>query len=158
VIDAGSDSVDDENGPPRGAVTSTIEHRVSFFETDAMTVVHHSNYVRYFELARVKWLDEHDQPYTEYVEQNIHFATTKVHAEYHYSARFDDILAVTTWLEWVRGASLCMAYRIDCGERLIASGWTEHASVSNEGKVRRIPRVNRARLLSKSVRPTDPGP
>ncbi len=144
---------EDTVGPPSGAVTSSIEHRVSFYETDAMTVVHHSNYVRYFELARVEWLDEHDQPYTAYVEQDIHFATTKVHAEYHYSARFDDVLSVTTWLEWVRGASLCMAYRIDCGEQLIASGWTEHASVNHDGRVRRIPKPNRERLQSKSTRP-----
>ena len=94
----------DDIGPPAGATTSTIAHRVSFFETDAMAVVHHSNYVRYFELVRVKWLAEHDQPYTAYVEQGIHFATTQVHAEYHRSARFDDILSVTAWLEWVRGS------------------------------------------------------
>ena len=38
-----------------------------FYETDAMGVVHHSNFVRYLELARVAWLDAHDRPYVEYV-------------------------------------------------------------------------------------------
>jgi acyl-CoA thioester hydrolase len=144
----------DDIGPPPGAPTSTVMHRVSFYETDAMQVVHHSNYIRYFELARVVWLDEHDQSYTDYVEQGLHFATTSVRANYHFSARFDDVLSVTTWLEWVRGASLRMAYRIGCGEQLIASGWTEHVSVSTEGKVRRIPKSNRERLHSKSVSAT----
>ena len=46
--------------PPAGATTSTVRHRVPFYETDAMAIVHHANYVRYFELARVVWLDEHD--------------------------------------------------------------------------------------------------
>jgi acyl-CoA thioester hydrolase len=36
-----------------------VQHRVPFYETDAMGVVHHANYVKYLELARIAWLDEH---------------------------------------------------------------------------------------------------
>ena len=79
--------------PPEKAVVTTIRHRVPFYKTDAMGVVHHSNFVRYFELARVAWLDEHDRPYARYVEEDLHFATTRVEASYHKSARFDDVLA-----------------------------------------------------------------
>lgn len=142
-------------GPPVGAATTTIKHRVSFYETDAMAVVHHSNYLRFFELSRVEWLDDHDQPYSAWIEQGLHLATTKAHAEYHYSARYDDVLDVTTWMVKVEGASLRMAYRIDCGEQLIASGWTDHVAISLEGKVRRIPKVNRVRLRSKCPEPIE---
>ncbi len=145
----------DEIGPPQDAATSTIEHRVSFYETDAMQVVHHSNYVRYFEMARVKWLDDYDEPYLRYVERDLHYATTKVHVEYHQSARFDDILEVNCWLEWVRGASLRMAYAIERSGQLITTGWTEHASISGEGKIRRIPKVNRERLSKAMIRAPD---
>lgn len=131
---------------PDGANVSCLEHRVSFFETDAMKIVHHSNYIRYFELVRVVWLDEWDEPYRHYFENDIHLATTIVHAEYKMSARFDDVLQISTWLEWVRGASLRMAYSIDRGDDHLVSGWSEHASVSGEGKVRRIPKANRERL------------
>ena len=126
--------------------TSTITHRVAFYETDAMGVVHHSNYIRFFEHARVSWLEEHDQPYTAYVEQGLHFATTHVSVDYRASARFGDELSVTTWLEWVRGASLRMAYRIDCNDTLTATGATEHVAVDSEGRVRRIPKESRTRL------------
>ncbi len=112
-----------------------------------MQVVHHSNYLRYFELARILWLDEFDEPYLRYIEQDVHYATTEAHVEFHRGARFDDIIEINTWLEWVRGASLRMAYVITLTDTLIASGWTEHAAVSGEGKVRRIPKANRARLL-----------
>jgi acyl-CoA thioester hydrolase len=138
--------------PPPGARTATVRHRVAFFETDAMGVVHHSNYVRYFELARVEWLDQHDRPYARYVEEDLHFATTWVQARYHRSARFDDVLDITTWAEWIRGASLRMAYRITCparGDELVASGATEHASVNSQGRLRRLPRERRAALLEK---------
>ena len=112
-----------------------------------MGVVHHSNYIRFFELSRVDWLAEHDQPYTAYAESGLNFATTHAVANYYQSARFDDELEITTWVEWVRGASLRMAYRIECRGALLVTGATEHAAVNGEGRVRRIPRENRARLL-----------
>jgi len=132
--------------PPPGAKTSTASHRVAFYETDAMGIVHHANYIRFFELSRVVWLAEHDQPYTAYMESELNFATTHAVVDYHQSARFDDELEITTWVEWIRGASLRMAYRIECRGALLVTGATEHAAVNPEGRVRRIPRENRERI------------
>ncbi len=131
---------------PTAAKTITMEHRVGFYETDAMGIVHHSNYLRFFENARVVWLETHDKSYLEWIEMGLHFAVTQAHLDYHKPARFDDILEVTTWLEWVRGASLAMAYNIVCRSTLIVTGRTEHASINDEGKVRRIPKQDRDRL------------
>lgn len=131
---------------PAEAITITIQHRVGFHETDAMGIVHHSNYLRFFENARVVWLETHDKSYPEWIAMGLHFAVTHSHLDYHRSARFDDILEVTTWLEWVRGASLAMAYAIVCRSALVVTGRTEHASINDEGKVRRIPKEDRDRL------------
>ena len=131
---------------PAGATTITMQHRVGFYETDAMGIVHHSNYLRFFENARVVWLETHDKSYPEWIEMDLHFAVTHAQLDYRQSARFDDILEVTTWLEWVRGASLAMAYTIVCRSTLLVTGRTEHASINDEGKVRRIPKEDRARL------------
>jgi acyl-CoA thioester hydrolase len=121
-------------------------HRVAFYETDAMGIVHHSNYIRFFELARVVWLAQHDQPYTAYADSGLNFAPVHHTADYPQSARFHDEVEITPWGEWVRGASLRMAYRIECGGTLLVTGATEHAAVNDEGRVRRIPAENRARL------------
>ena len=146
----------DRLAPPDGAAVTTIKHRVCFYETDAMTVVHHANYLHFFERARVEWLDQHDQPYTRYVEQDLHFATTNVNVNYHRSARFDDVLSITAWMDWVRGASLQMAYIVKKDDVVIASGSSEHASVSTEGRLRRIPRESRQRLLRGCASPSQP--
>jgi len=111
-----------------------------------MGIVHHTNYVRFFENARVVWLDEHDRPYTWWQSSGIDFAVTRVEASYLRSARFDDWLEITTWMEWVRGASLRMAYRVSREGELVATGATEHAAVDREGRVRRIPRERRESL------------
>jgi acyl-CoA thioester hydrolase len=133
-----------------------VRHRVPFFETDAMGVVHHSNYVRYLELARVVWLDEHDRPYREYVRDGFHFATTHVEVDYVQSARFDDEVVVRTWADWVRGASLRMGYVLHVGDGLVATAATEHASVDDQGRVRRIPREHRQSL--QALTPAGQGP
>jgi acyl-CoA thioester hydrolase len=136
------------NEPPAGAAASTLRHRVPFYETDAMGVVHHSNYVRYFELARVVWLDEHDVPYRTIVEQGLHYATTRVEVSYHRPTRFDDQVEITTWLDWVRGASLRMAYVLKCDGAIVVTGATEHAAVDHAGRLRRLPRERAEHLRS----------
>ena len=130
-----------------------MRHRVPFYETDAMGVVHHSNYVRYLELARIRWLDEHHRSYREYVAENLHFATTHVEVDYYRAAVFDDEIHITAWLEWIGGASLRMAYRLTTSEGLIGSGATEHALVDLAGRVQRIPRERRERLSRLSEKP-----
>jgi acyl-CoA thioester hydrolase len=126
-----------------------VEHRVSFHETDAMGVVHHANYLRFFEQARVIWLEEHDRPYADYIAMGLHFAVTRAEIDHLLPARFDDRLVITTWADWVRGASLRMAYLVDCEGQRLASGATEHAAFDiEEGRVRRIPPEARMRLMA----------
>lgn len=136
--------------PPAGAACTTLRHRVAFYETDAMGIVHHANYVRYLELVRVVWMDEHDRPYREYAAEGLHFATTRVEIDYRRSAAFDDHLDITTWMEWVRGVSLQMAYQIHRGDELVATAVTEHAMVDLEGRPHRIP-ADRRKILQHLV-------
>jgi YbgC/YbaW family acyl-CoA thioester hydrolase len=91
---------------PDGAATSALEYRVPFYDTDAMAIVHHANYVRYLELARVRFLQEHDEPYSRYVAQGYHVVVTRVDVSLKRATRFDELLRVTCWLERVRNATL----------------------------------------------------
>jgi len=133
---------------PERARTSRIDYRVPFYDTDAMAVVHHANYVRYLELARVRFLAEHDEPYTRYVEQGYHVVVTRVDIQLKRATRFDETLSVICWLEWVRHASLGFGYQIRCGEELSALAATEHAVVNLSGRPVRMPDARRERLLA----------
>ena len=143
--------------PPPGTAVSTHRHRVAFYETDAMGIVHHANYVHFLELARVLWLDEHDRPYREITAEGIHYATTRIDLSYLKAARFDDVIEISTWLEWVRGASLRMAYQLHCAGECLASGASEHASVDLEGRVRRLPRERLANYRKLALASPSPG-
>ena len=132
--------------PPPGAATSAVAYRVPFYDTDAMRIVHHANFVRYLELARVRFLEEHLLPYTAFVAQGLHFAVTRCEVEFLSPARFDDALEIRCWLTWARGASLGIAYRVERGGALLARAATEHALVDDTGRPARIPAAQRAAL------------
>jgi acyl-CoA thioester hydrolase len=136
------------SAPPAGVPTSTVSYRVPFYDTDAMQIVHHARYVHYLELARIVFLDEHDRPYREYVAEGLHYAVTGLQLEYQMAARFDDHLQVICWLDWLKRVSLQIGYVIRRGDDLIAAATTEHAMVSNEGKLTPIPAARRERLAS----------
>jgi acyl-CoA thioester hydrolase len=133
---------------PERTRTSRIDYRVPFYDTDAMGVVHHANYVRYLELSRVGFLREHDEPYQNYVALGYHVVVTRVDIRLRQPSRFDDLLAVTCWLERVRNASLTFGYQIQCAGELITTALTEHGVVNMQGKVVRMPLDRRARLLA----------
>ena len=141
------------SSPPEGAVVSRYRHRVAFFETDAMGVVHHSNYIRHLELVRVHWLDEHDQPYRIYAEQGLHYATTHVEIDYRRSTGFDDVIEIVAWLDWVRGASMRIDYELTCEGSCVATASTVHAMVDHNGRVRRIPKERAENLKGLALRP-----
>ena len=134
------------DGPPPDALTSTLRYRVPFFDTDAMQVVHHANYVRYLELARVHYLEEHGLPYAVFVREGLHFAVTRCEVAYLRAARFDDRLDVTCWLDRVRGATIGLRYCIDREGERVARARTEHGMVDLDGRPRRIPRAQREAL------------
>ena len=133
---------------PSGAQTSSIEYRVPFYDTDAMGIVHHANYVRYLELARVCFLEQHDEPYARYVERGYHVVVTRVDIQLKRATRFQEWLKVTCWLERVRNATLAFGYQIHCGEALSALAGTEHGVVNLQGRPVRMPEERRDRLLS----------
>ena len=50
---------------------TTQEIKVRYYETDQMGIVHHSNYLKFFELARIEWLEKLKMPYQKIEESDI---------------------------------------------------------------------------------------
>ncbi len=126
--------------PPQNAPRTEYVHTVAFYETDGMGIVHHSNHVRFLELARVAFLAEHDRPYTEYMEDGFHVPVIRVDLSYFRPCRFNDKVVITCWLDGARNASLRFAYRLEIEGQLAASGTSEHAITDRNGKPVRIPK------------------
>ena len=135
-----------KQAPPPNAALTRVRHVVAFYETDAMGVVHHSNYLRFLEHARVQFLAEHDRAYLEYVSEGFHVPVTRAAVQYKRSCKFADPVDIDCWLAWARHASFGFAYRLQVRGVLVAVAETDHAIVDLTGKPMRIPEAMRARM------------
>jgi acyl-CoA thioester hydrolase len=114
---------------------------VRFAETDAQGIAHHSNYLVWFELARIAYLAEHTGGYQALRDQGIEALVTESHVRYGLPARFDDRLRIHARVIDVRGARFRYEYAVTRGDELVADGWTQHACVdATTFRPTRIPR------------------
>jgi acyl-CoA thioester hydrolase len=136
------------HAPPPGGILTRVRHLVAFYETDAMGIVHHSNYVRFLEHARVAFLAEHDRPYEEYIALGFHVPVIGVALEYRRPCRFAEVIDIVCWLSAMRHASFAFEYRLECQGELVAWGETRHAVIAQDGRPTRIPAEMHARMTS----------
>ena len=107
----------------------TTEVRVRFAETDAQGVAHNSNYLVWFEVARVEFLERFAGGYAALRAQGIEALVTEAHVRYGAPARFDDRLALHTRCVDLRGARFRFEYLLERDGERVADGWTAHATV-----------------------------
>jgi len=125
---------------PDPAIATTVHtFRVRFFETDLMGIVHHANYLTYFEAGRVEWLRRRGIRYADWASSGMHTAVVEATTKYHAPARFDDELTCTTTLLEVGGASIVYGYKLTKeGGGLVASGQTRLACVDDAQKLTKM--------------------
>lgn len=120
-------------------LTSRMTTRVRFCETDLMGIVHHANYLVYFEAGRVDWLHRRGVSYDAWTRAGIHLPVVETRLRYRKAARFDDLLVVETTCALVTRVTVRFDYRIVCGEALLCEGETLLACVGNDLSPKRIP-------------------
>jgi len=111
--------------------TFSTEAKVRFAETDAQGIVHNANYLVWFELARVVYLEAFAGGYQRFRDDGLEATVVESHARYLVPARFGDRIRIWTRCLDVRGARFRYEYvleRVADGVR-VAEGWTSHACV-----------------------------
>jgi acyl-CoA thioester hydrolase len=115
----------------------TYQRRVAFSDTDAMGVVHHANYLRYAEEARVAWMRERRLSDTHYPQSDRVLAVLHYQVWHHRPATFDDSLKVRLQVRRV-GLKIHFQYAIykdaDQAEMRIAEVETWHIPVDADLK------------------------
>lgn len=114
-----------------------IEHehsfRVLYPETDKMGIVHHSNYVKYYEAARWELFRSIGISYNSLEEAGYMLPVIQMHFRFIKSAHYDDLLTVRTTLKAIKGVRLWFAYKLYNEEGdLINEAETELAFVSRD--------------------------
>lgn len=113
--------------------------RVRFVETDAMGIVHHSNYLHYFEEARVAYLANVGHPFTEWREAGLESPVLESFLQYRQPCRFDEVVTVHVSLAAATRATFQMAYLVTVGSEVRTTGVTVHGCTTLEGRPTRLP-------------------
>ena len=113
------------------------ERRVHYYETDKMGVVHHSNYIRWMEEARVAYLDRIGAGFAGMEARGVLSPVIGVDCRYLRPCRFDDRIRITVRITEFRGVRLRVSYEMfnETSGELAAAGSSEHCFTDAEGKL-----------------------
>lgn len=103
----------------------TTQIRVEYHHTDQMGIVHHSNYIKFFEVARTEWLRAIGLTYAEMERRGVMMPIVDVAIKYRQPAYYDELISVTAMVEELPMARMVFNYVVR-GEdgRDVASGST----------------------------------
>ncbi|WP_155849181.1 acyl-CoA thioesterase [Alkalibacterium sp. AK22] len=109
-------------------------HKVQYYETDQMQIVHHSNYIRWFEEARTHLLDEMGFGYHEMEAAGILIPVLSVQADYKSMVRFGESVQIEISVGVFTGVKMTLHYSVvdaESGE-VRAVGESAHAFLDKE--------------------------
>ena len=139
------------------------EIRVRYSETDQMGIVHHANYLVWFEVGRSDLCRAKGFSYKEMEkEDNALMVVAESYCRYKSPSFYEDILNICTKVGEVRSRSLRFYYEIHrkSDNTLIAEGETLHLVTDRDKKVRTLPEIYKTRLLADDAQlfPADQAP
>mgnify|MGYP001450523286 CR=1 FL=1 len=121
-------------------VEHTTSVRVIYADTDAMGVVYHTNYIKWFEVGRCELLRSIGYPYAVLEKSGIMLPVIECGCTYRMPAHYDEVLEVTARVAEMKGATVTIDYDIkrqETGE-LLVTGFTKHAITNMELKPIRL--------------------
>lgn len=114
----------------------TYDRKINYYETDQMGVVHHSNYIRFFEESRISFMDQVGYPYARLEDEGIISPVTGVSCKYLKPVKFGDTIRIAVSLVKLSRVKFTFNYEVtdfSTGE-LRARGSSEHAFINRDGK------------------------
>ncbi len=112
------------------------EHHAKYYETDQMGIIHHSNYVKWMEEARMDLMDQIGLSYKQMEEMEIISPVLSISIEYHSMVRFDDVVVIETKLVKYNGIKMEVEYKMidkETGE-LRSTARSSHCFLNRSGK------------------------
>jgi acyl-CoA thioester hydrolase len=104
-----------------------------------MGIVHHANYLLYFEEARVEYLTRRGASYRQWVAEGMHFPVVDERIRYRKPALFHDALIIETWIGDQSRVTFRFDFRVFRGDEVLAEAYTTLACVDDARAPKRIP-------------------
>lgn len=130
-----------ETEPP--GPSAEVQIRVRYAETDQMGVVHHANYLVWFELARSEFCRAHGIDYRQMEADGLILPVVEARVRYVSPARYEDEVIVRATVIEVRRSTLRIAYQARRGDDILATGETLQILIEKQS--------NRPRMFRKEI-------
>lgn len=112
------------------------EHKARYYETDQMGIIHHSNYIRWMEEARMDLMEQMGLSYKQMEAMEIISPVLSVSCEYHSMVHFDDVVVIEPRITKYNGTRMELSYRMtdkETGE-LRTTGKSSHCFLNRSGR------------------------
>ncbi|MFQ3565463.1 MAG: thioesterase family protein [Aggregatilineales bacterium] len=119
---------------------------IRYAETDAMGIVHHANYIVFFEEGRSHYARARGSDYADFERSGFHLVVTEVEARYLKAMHYGQRATVRCWIETMQSRSVKFGYEIldaATGE-VCVTGFSKHICVRRDGGVAHLPEAWRA--------------
>ncbi len=106
----------------------TFIRKINYYETDKMGVVHHSNYIRFMEEARSRWLEELGISMETLESKGYTIPTLEVNCKYKYHVTSGDTIIIKPKITEYNGVRMTVSYDITDMKtgKVIMEAWTKH--------------------------------
>jgi len=120
-----------------------IPIRVRYAETDRMGLLHHAQYLVYFEQGRTELLRQQNISYRDLEDAGYFLVVVEAWVKYRRPAYYDDLLTLRTILERITAVRIIHRYELYRDGELLAEGETILACVDRDGKPQPLPPILR---------------
>lgn len=123
---------------------SAYLHKVQYYETDQMQIVHHSNYIRWFEEARMDFMEQLGAGYDKMEKAGCISPVVSVSCDYRNMTRFGETVFVYVTLERFNGVKLELSYEVteEKTGNIRARGKSSHCFIDSEGHITFLKKEN----------------
>ena len=110
------------------------QHHAKYYETDQMGIIHHSNYIRWFEEARIDFMNQIGLTYKT-MEEGIISPVLEINCKYLKMMYFDDIATIKLKISSYTGVRFTFEYEIyNQDKQLCTIGSSSHCFMNRKNR------------------------
>ena len=106
-------------------------HKVRYYESDAMGITHHSNYIRFMEEARIDALDRAGYGFEKMEADGVSSPVVSLRVNYRRPTKFQDEISIELKALDLDSVKVRFAYKMYVGDTLVCTAESTHAFYKN---------------------------
>ncbi|MCL2861591.1 MAG: acyl-CoA thioesterase [Firmicutes bacterium] len=107
------------------------KRKVYYYETDAIGIVHHSNFIRWLEEGRLNFFEQMGIFYEDLEKSGIAIILTNVTCDYKKMFKFNEEFEIHIKIKSISHAKFTLSYKIKNKDQVYATAETTHCGVQN---------------------------